>query len=73
MNPDSAERLTRIESHLAHLEHQFEQLNQVIVEQGREITRLKTGQQKIAETIESAESERIRETNTKPPHYGTSH
>jgi uncharacterized coiled-coil protein SlyX len=69
MDHELAERLARIESHLAHLERQFEELNQVVIAQGRELARLKSAQQKIGDTIEASEGEHIRATDTKPPHY----
>ena len=61
--------MARIESSLAHLERQFEELNEVIIEQGRVLKRLMAQQQRIAETVEKEELDRIRSTNPKPPHY----
>lgn len=69
MNDDTAERLERIESTLAHLERQFEQLNQVVIEQARILKRMAAQQQRLAETVETDELERIKATNPKPPHY----
>lgn len=69
MEPELSERLLRLESHVAHLERQYEELNQVIIEQGRVIKKLQTHQQRIAESIETAELDRIKSTNAKPPHY----
>jgi len=69
MHSESSDRLTRMESHLAHLEHLLEQLNQVVIEQGRELTRLKSWQQRMARSIEAAERSRIEGTDSKPPHY----
>ncbi len=69
MNDDSAARLERIETHLAHLERQFEELNQVVIEQGRALKRLASLQQRLSECVENAELDRIRSTNPKPPHY----
>ncbi|MEW6307119.1 MAG: SlyX family protein [Verrucomicrobiota bacterium] len=63
------ERLVKIESHLAHVEKLVEELNGVVVEQGKQIARLQSQQQQIAATVESQELERIRSTNAKPPHY----
>lgn len=63
------DRLVRIETSLAHLEHLVEQLNQVIVEQAKAVTRLQAQQQAIAQTVETQELERIKATNAKPPHY----
>lgn len=69
MNDDHSPRLERIESTLAHLERQFEELNQVVIDQARIIKRLQSQQQRIAETVENSELERIKGTNSKPPHY----
>ena len=69
MNDDIHERCERLESHLAHLERQFEELNEVVIEQGRAIKRLTSLHQRLSESVENAESDRIRATNPKPPHY----
>lgn len=65
-----SERLERIEAELAHMEHLCEQLNQVVVEQGKALARLNTQVQRLARTVESQELDRIKSTNPKPPHYG---
>lgn len=69
MPENDAERLTRLEAHIAHLEHLCEQLNVVVTEHGREIVQLKKHQSRIADTVEGIELERIKATNPKPPHY----
>jgi uncharacterized coiled-coil protein SlyX len=69
MDKELADRLAKLESNLAHLEHQYDQLNQVVVEQSRELTKLLALQQKLSESIENIELERIKFTNPKPPHY----
>jgi uncharacterized coiled-coil protein SlyX len=69
MNDELSERLAKIESHAAHLERQYEELNLVVIEQGRVIKKLLSAQQRIAETVETTELERIKGTNPKPPHY----
>jgi uncharacterized coiled-coil protein SlyX len=69
MDKDLAERLEKLESNLAHLEHLYDQLNQVVLEQSRTLTRLQGAQQKVAQTVESMELDRIKATNPKPPHY----
>ena len=70
MEKELAERLNKIETHLAHLEHLFDQLNQVVLEQGRSIGKMQSQQQKITQTVETIELDRIKSTNSKPPHYG---
>jgi uncharacterized coiled-coil protein SlyX len=69
MEQELAERLDKVESHLAHLEHQYDQLNQVVLEQARQLAKLQAWQQRVSETVESLELERIKATNPRPPHY----
>ncbi|HWH72142.1 MAG TPA: SlyX family protein [Candidatus Sulfotelmatobacter sp.] len=69
MNADIAARFDRLETHLAHLEHLAEQLNNVVIDQGRQIEQLKKLLLRQSTTIESIELERIKSTNPKPPHY----
>jgi len=69
MNEASAERFARLESHIAHLEHQVEQLNEVVIEQGKTIDRLVKQVQLQARAMETAELERAKANNQKPPHY----
>lgn len=69
MDKALTERLEKLESHLAHLEHQYDQLNQVVLDQARQIAKMQALQQKISQTVESIEIERIKSTNAKPPHY----
>ena len=70
MSDDAGDRLIRIEAVIAHLEHQMEQLNGVIIEQGKDLEQLKRLVQRQAQTLESIELERVKSTNPKPPHYG---
>lgn len=69
MNDETQARLGKIESHIAHLEHQVEQMNGVIVEQGKVIERLKKEAQRQSSAMETLELERIKSNNAKPPHY----
>ncbi|HTD68371.1 MAG TPA: SlyX family protein [Candidatus Limnocylindria bacterium] len=66
---ESSERLERIESHLSHLERQYEELNQVVIEQGKLIARLQKETAKVSDSVGTMELERVRATNPKPPHY----
>jgi uncharacterized coiled-coil protein SlyX len=69
MNDETAQRLARVEAHVAHLEHQVEQLNDVIIEQGRQAEQVKKQLQRMASTLEGIELDRIKSTNPKPPHH----
>lgn len=66
---ETNERLTQIESHLAHLERQVEQLNDVVLEQTRTIEQLRLQLRRIGQSLETMERDRIQATNPKPPHY----
>ncbi len=69
MNEDVSARFSRIESHAAHLEHQVEQLNGVVIAQGKLLERLKKEVQRQTSTMETLELERIKSNNVRPPHY----
>ncbi len=69
MDKELLARLDKIESHLAHLEHQHEQLNQVVVAQAKVIAKLQGNQSRLSDTLESIELERVKSTSVKPPHY----
>ena len=69
MNDETSARLGKIESHVAHLEHQVEQMNGVIVEQGKLLERMKKEVLRTSSTVETIELERIKANNIKPPHY----
>jgi uncharacterized coiled-coil protein SlyX len=62
-------RLERIEAHLAHVERLHDELNEVVVEQSKLIKKLQTQVRRMSDSVETAELERIRATNPKPPHY----
>ncbi|MBL9135733.1 MAG: SlyX family protein [Verrucomicrobiales bacterium] len=63
-----SERLQRLEIQLTHLERQYEVLNSVVMEQGKQITRLQALAFKLTESVEQAEADRIRSTPSRPPH-----
>lgn len=69
MAEQQAERMARIESHVAHLERLCDELNTVVTQQARELERLKRQAARLTESLEGLESERIKATNAKPPHY----
>jgi SlyX protein len=69
MNEEISARLGKLETNAAHLEHQVEQMNGVIVEQGKMIERLKKEVQRQSSAMETIEMERIKSNNARPPHY----
>ncbi len=69
MADENSSRLEKLESHLAHLEHQVEQLNAVVIEQVKMLERLKKEVQRQSTAMQTLELERIKANNQKPPHY----
>ena len=69
MKSQITSRLDRLESHLAHVEKQVEELNAVVIDQARTIKRLQTLTGRLRDSVETTEIERIKSTNPKPPHY----
>ena len=69
MNEEISQRFARLESHIAHLEHQVEELNGVVIEQGKVIERVRKQVQLQARTLETSEIERVKATNPRPPHH----
>lgn len=64
------QRLERIESHLAHVERLYDELNQVVVQQVDQLRRMQAQERRLSESMEAMELERIKSTNPRPPHYG---
>ena len=69
MTDESSQRMERLEASVAHLEHQVEQLNGVIIEQGKLLERLKKEVQRQSTAMQTRELDRIKANNPKPPHY----
>jgi uncharacterized coiled-coil protein SlyX len=69
MSEDVSERLKEVEANVAHLEHQVEQLNQVLIGQGKLVEQLKKQVQRQSGVLETQELERIKANNPRPPHY----
>ena len=69
MPDENSQRIDELESHLVHLEHQVEQLNEVVIEQGKLLDRLKKETQRQSGILQALELERIKSNVQKPPHY----
>jgi uncharacterized coiled-coil protein SlyX len=69
MADENSRRIENIESHVAHLEHQVEQLNGVVIEQGKLLEQLKKEVQRQSSAMETLELERIKSNNARPPHH----
>ena len=68
MDKALALRLEKIESHLTHLEEQFDQLNQVVIEQGKQLSRMQIHLRRVSSTLEAEELDRVKSTQSRPPH-----
>ena len=68
MPNDWEDRLQKLEAHITHLERQYDELNEVVIKQGRVLDRLKKELGKTSRAVETIELERIRANNAKPPH-----
>ncbi len=69
METNLDERLQRIESALVHLEHQYDQLNEIVVSQGKQLTRFRATVERVDQALHGMEIEKISSNNQKPPHY----
>ncbi len=69
MADENSQRMDRLETHLTHLELQVEQLNGVVIEQGKLLERLKKEVQRHSNAMQTLELERIKSGVQKPPHY----
>jgi SlyX protein len=69
MADESSQRIEKLESSIAHLEHQVEQLNDVVIEQGKLLERLRKEMQRQSTAMQTLELERIKANVQKPPHY----
>jgi SlyX protein len=69
MPDENSQRMNRLESHLAHLEHQVEQLNSVVIEQGKVLDWLRKETQRQSSAMQTLELERIKSKVQRPPHY----
>ena len=65
-----SQRIEKLESHIAHLEHQVEQLNEVVTGQGKLVEFLKKQAQRQSGVLETLELDRIKANNPRPPHHG---
>ena len=68
MHQDPNKKIVQLEASIAHLEHQYDELNGVVITQGRELTRLLQQMQMTSNALESMELDRIKANNPKPPH-----
>ena len=69
MADEDSARLDKLETHVAHLERQMDELNAVVVEQVKWLERLKKEVQRQSSAMQTMELEHIKANNQKPPHY----
>ena len=69
MSEANDERLIKLESELSCIERQYEELNKVVVDQGKLLMRLQSQVQKLSQVQETQLIEQIKSNITKPPHY----
>ena len=69
MADEHSGRMEKLESHVAHLERQVDELNGVVLEQGKLLDRLKKEVQRQSAAMQTLELERIKMNLQKPPHY----
>jgi uncharacterized coiled-coil protein SlyX len=69
MNDETLQRLERLEASVAHLEHQVEQLNEVVADESKLIELLKKQGQRQSGVLETMELEGIKANNPRPPHH----
>jgi uncharacterized coiled-coil protein SlyX len=69
MNDELRRHAEPLEAALAHLEHQVEQMNEVLIQQGRALDALQKQMRRQSAVLESMEWERIKANQAKPPHY----
>jgi uncharacterized coiled-coil protein SlyX len=70
MDAESDTRLEQVESTLAHLEHQYDQLNQIVIRQEKQIAKLLSVIDRVDNTLRDFEINQVRDNNPRPPHYG---
>ena len=69
MDTPNTGRFEKLEAHLAHLDRQLDQLNEVVTQQSQELDRLKKQVGRVSQTLERTELDHIKSVDTKPPHY----
>ncbi len=62
-------RLEHAEASLAHLERNYDDLNSVVIDQSKMITRLQKQLETLGETLHGQDVDRAQPHNQKPPHY----
>ncbi len=67
MPDENSQRIDRLESHLAQLQHQVEQLNGAVIEQGKLLDWLRKETQRQSGAMQTLELERMKSNVQKPP------
>mgnify|MGYP000493821710 CR=1 FL=1 len=67
---DLTVQMQRLEANVSHLDRLVEQLNEALVGQGRQLTRLQKRVEQLGETLEARENPASSVPIERPPHYG---
>ena len=68
----TSERIANLEAALTHLERQYDQLNEIVIRQDKQLARLMTITDRVDSTLHTMEMEGVRSNNPRPLHYGDS-
>ena len=69
MADETSQRIEKLECNVAHLEHQLDELNQVVLEHSKLLDRMKKEVSRASNAMQTLELERIKNNVAKPPHY----
>jgi SlyX protein len=65
-----SDRLVRVETTLMHLEHDFEQLHEVVLSQNRQVEDLRRSLERLQSLLDQEGPSEVRDPAAeKPPHY----
>ena len=65
---DPSERVATIETTLAYLEHQYDQLNLEVLRQSKQLDRLRAQMHELLQVLKLEELERVKANQKMPPH-----
>ena len=68
----TSERIANLEAALTHLERQYDQLNEIVIRQEKQLLRLSAVTERVDNTLHDMELDGMRSNNARPPHYGNS-
>lgn len=72
MDEATRDRIRKLESALTHVERQYDQLNDIVIRQDKQLARLSAIVERVDNTLHDFELDQVRSNNARPPHYGDS-